>query len=519
MNSLLPRHPRLSLAVLFALLSSFLIITPHTTFAKPPKKAAITKSSEYWMGMYMGQEKLGYTRVAMRPTRVMGNVGTEVISDGFLKLKVLGTSTEQKSYQKTLVDAQSRPVYVLYDISSKGSRLRVEATFNYPSHTATCRIGEGKEANVKVLSIPTDASLLSDTNLLSLDSTAKPGKIITQYYLDPISVEFQKATIEVLRKEMVQDPLSGKMVKATVAKNKMQQLEMTYWEGANGNFLRGEMSLGFLKIVMQKESRQAALGGKNTLRAEKNYVPPKDFALATALVTDKPIPSPRELRSLKLNISGIPSKELILSDTAQTVENIRETPQGMSGDYSIEATVFDATKSQSLPIKETSLQPYLAKAPYLNIESPEIIETAKRIRGEEKNLYNIAVKVRNWVSSNMTPDPSISVPRTASDIFANRRGVCRDYSTLFTAIARSAGVPTRLCGGIVYAEGLFFYHAWAECYVGDWVVFDPTLYNIEKPVEYVDATHIKFAQGDVMQMFKVVAIVGKLHIKVQQATR
>lgn len=115
----------------------------------------------------------------------------------------------------------------------------------------------------------------------------------------------------------------------------------------------------------------------------------------------------------------------------------------------------------------------------------------------------------------MTPDASIGVPRTSTDIFARRRGVCRDYATLYTALARAAGVPTRLCSGIVYAEGKFFYHAWAESWVGQWIAFDPTLYDPGHGVDFVDATHIKFAQGDVTSMFAVVSIVGRLQIAVE----
>ena len=66
-----------------------------------------------------------------------------------------------------------------------------------------------------------------------------------------------------------------------------------------------------------------------------------------------------------------------------------------------------------------------------------------------------------------------------------------------------------MCGGIVYAEGRFFYHAWAECWVGEWLPFDATT-----GVDFVDATHIKFAQGDVTDMYRVAAIVGKLKISV-----
>jgi len=46
--------------------------------------------------------------------------------------------------------------------------------------------------------------------------------------------------------------------------------------------------------------------------------------------------------------------------------------------------------------------------------------------------------------------------RTAKEIMANRDGVCREYATLFAALARAAGVPTRLCGGILYSQNAFF---------------------------------------------------------------
>jgi hypothetical protein len=87
------------------------------------------------------------------------------------------------------------------------------------------------------------------------------------------------------------------------------------------------------------------------------------------------------------------------------------------------------------------------------------------------------------------------------------RGVCRDYATLFAGIARAAGIPTRLAGGITYAQGKFFYHAWVECWVGQWVPFDATLNQ-----DFVDATHVKFAQGDVNEMFNVANVIGRLKL-------
>ena len=79
--------------------------------------------------------------------------------------------------------------------------------------------------------------------------------------------------------------------------------------------------------------------------------------------------------------------------------------------------------------------------------------------------------------------------------------------------ARASGVPTRLCAGIIYFKDAFYYHAWNECQIGGpespWIVIDSTL-----PTDFVDATHIKFAEGDPTDMFQAVRVVGQLKAEI-----
>jgi transglutaminase-like putative cysteine protease len=139
----------------------------------------------------------------------------------------------------------------------------------------------------------------------------------------------------------------------------------------------------------------------------------------------------------------------------------------------------------------------------------------------------------------MRPETDIGVIRAASEVLTHPVGVCRDYAILFTALARAAGVPARVCGGIVYFRDGFYYHAWSEVGVQafrrsgvqessperpnartperlTWVAFDATL-----PTDFVDATHLKFAQGDPTAMFQAVRVVGQLKAEVldYQTTR
>ncbi|MEP6757037.1 MAG: transglutaminase-like domain-containing protein, partial [Chthonomonadales bacterium] len=178
-------------------------------------------------------------------------------------------------------------------------------------------------------------------------------------------------------------------------------------------------------------------------------------------------------------------------------------------EYSVTAINPSGLKPVMLPIADDALKLYLAPAPYLEGTDVDLVAQTKKLVGSDKNAASVVQKLRTWVFQNMTPDYTIGVPRSSGEIFHKRRGVCRDYAALFAGMARVAGVPTRLVGGIVFGDGKFYYHAWAECWLGEWVPVDPTL-----NMEVVDATHVKFAQGDVTDMYRVANIVGKLKIEI-----
>jgi transglutaminase-like putative cysteine protease len=70
--------------------------------------------------------------------------------------------------------------------------------------------------------------------------------------------------------------------------------------------------------------------------------------------------------------------------------------------------------------------------------------------------------------------------RTAAEVFAERRGVCRDYAHLAATFCRCLNIPTRYCTGYVSDIGLpppyepMDFAAWIEVYLGgQWHAFDP----------------------------------------------
>ena len=61
-----------------------------------------------------------------------------------------------------------------------------------------------------------------------------------------------------------------------------------------------------------------------------------------------------------------------------------------------------------------------------------------------------------------------------NSIFAENKGICYDYASLFAAMLRSVGVQARMAKG--YAPGVTEYHAWNEVFVGgQWRTLDTTM--------------------------------------------
>jgi len=136
------------------------------------------------------------------------------------------------------------------------------------------------------------------------------------------------------------------------------------------------------------------------------------------------------------------------------------------------ADIGDGPGSYELGDKDLSL--YTSGEYYINSDSQIIKSTVKSIIGEEKNPRIVAEKLYNFVADRMVYDEEKLVKKTssysyASDILQERKGVCTDYSILYAALCRAAGIPAKFVQGVpafsILTEGggqLPYAHAWVE---------------------------------------------------------
>jgi transglutaminase-like putative cysteine protease len=88
-------------------------------------------------------------------------------------------------------------------------------------------------------------------------------------------------------------------------------------------------------------------------------------------------------------------------------------------------------------------------------------------------------------------------------------GDCNEHTILYTGLARSVGLPTKVAAGLVYVKGKFYYHAWPEVYLGQWVAIDPTLNQFP-----ADATHIRLIEGGLERQAELIQLMGKVSLDI-----
>lgn len=479
----------LSLTILSIIASCFVL--GSRGWAQTPASDRVT-----WMGVYVSDQKIGYLKMAVRKTTYDGKDALALENTVHTKLKMLGAEMQQDVKTMVYTDLQMKPIHEDFEMSSGGRTTRVEAAFQ--RDVVKCKVISEGTTTDKSVTIPPGANLMGDSTLYGTGSKKLAvGDKASFYYFNPLSLTIDAVNTEVLRTEKV--TLKDKTYDTFVVKNATTMGDVTSWQEDNGDVVKMVALMG---MMMVRETEDEALA------AETGYRPPSDFAVLTSVKADTDLSKPGQVSRLKLSLVGVGDKTLVISDPRQKATWSEKDGQG-TADYTITAKQPNGKASLLMPFRNADLQPYLSEVPYIQSTDPAITRQAAEIVGNEKRAFYAASKIRKWVHEHMHMKADMGVVRSAVDVLNNKSGVCRDYAILYTALARAAGIPTRLVAGLVFFDGSFYYHAWAESYTGEWTPFDATL-----ATDFVDATHIKMTQGDATSMFEIAKVIGGIKAQI-----
>lgn len=263
------------------------------------------------------------------------------------------------------------------------------------------------------------------------------------------------------------------------------------WVDKTGRVIREEETGGMEMVAVSKEKA-----------LDMPYVEDIDMDLLDDLAVscEGRIPDPRNLNYLKVLIGGIKPEFFDLNDDFQTV---------ISTDPLIIEIHPGRIKSSELSDKAT----YLKSETFVQTEDARIVDAASEITSGLSGKESIAIGISSWVYKNIEKDYAISLP-SAVDVLKVRKGDCNEHTALYTALARASGIPTKICIGIVYKDGLFYYHAWPAVYLDGWRPVDPTFGQ-----DLADATHIKILEGGFERQADLLRVVGKMTVTVLETSK
>nr|MBN2277026.1 transglutaminase [candidate division Zixibacteria bacterium] len=126
------------------------------------------------------------------------------------------------------------------------------------------------------------------------------------------------------------------------------------------------------------------------------------------------------------------------------------------------------------------------------VDDDYIKKTAESIVGDETNCYWIARRIFNYLIANMKYELAGGW-NVAPTVLKRGNGSCSEYSFVYIALCRAAGLPARYAGSVVIrgddASTDDVFHRWVEVYLPNygWIPIDPSGGDSDSPANQASA--------------------------------
>ena len=279
-------------------------------------------------------------------------------------------------------------------------------------------------------------------------------------------------------------------------------VQVESWVDEDGRILRASSALGF---TMEKTEYELARQAQEDASGLASLAIDEDVILSTAIRSNVDLGAVEEHEVLRFRLTGVELSGFQLEGGRQT----------LSGDtLTVRRENWDALDPGfSLPYKRMDFRETLKAQPLIQSDDPRIQDEARRAVGRWlRNPKEAAGRLTTRVDRMLSKSVTFSIP-SALQVLDSRQGDCNEHTVLYVAMARALGLPARTAVGLVYLDGSFFYHAWPEVWLGEWVAVDPTFGQYP-----ADASHIRFVVGGLAQQVEIIRLIGRLEIEVLEST-
>jgi hypothetical protein len=278
------------------------------------------------------------------------------------------------------------------------------------------------------------------------------------------------------------------------------------WVDAQGRVVQAYQAGG---IVLKRMAYEVAFENWRIARdrASATAANAGDIIERTAIAANASL-GRAHLISLKARLSGVDLRGYVLDGGRQSLRGdtllvTRDESAAMTPAWS-----FDKPRTTEFKAR---FKKELGDEPLLQAHDIRMVSAAIKMVGLERDPRAVAEKLNKWVHDSLKKEVTFSVPN-ALDVLRTRRGDCNEHTQLYVALARAVGLPARIATGLAYVRGKFYYHAWPEVWLNDWVAVDPTFGQFP-----ADAAHLRFEVGGLAQQADLIRLIGNLKIDVLEA--
>jgi hypothetical protein len=349
---------------------------------------------------------------------------------------------------------------------------------------------------------------------IAMGGALKVGETVRLPVFDPTSLSTRTVEVHIIEQDTLfvtdsaaLDPGSGRWASARVDSIPAWRIAEVFggirvesWVDADGRVLRSSSPLGFSMERTEYELARQATEDARLVSAPFD----SDVILSTAVQSNVNFDDVEEHEELRFRLTGVDLAGFQLDGGRQTLRGDtlivrRERWDNVAAGY-------------TLPYSFMDLREALEPEPLIQSDDERILRQARSITAASaqwrQDPKRVARQLTGSVYSMLEKSITFSIPN-AVQVLETLRGDCNEHTVLFVALARSLGLPARTAVGLVYVNGAFFYHAWPEVWLGEWVAVDPTFGQVP-----ADASHIRFVIGGLAQQVEIVRLIGNLDIEV-----
>ncbi len=160
--------------------------------------------------------------------------------------------------------------------------------------------------------------------------------------------------------------------------------------------------------------------------------------------------------------------------------------------YQVRYFIFPEKVGELKEIPKEITQKFLADDTKFSINDPFIQSSTKAAVGDETNPYWIARRIFNYIIDRIEYE-RVGGWNIAPTVLERGTGSCSEYSFVYIAMCRAAGLPARYVGSVVIrgddASDDEVFHRWVEVYLPNygWIPVDPSGGDYPAPAQQAKA--------------------------------